>query len=107
MENKKVIIVGGVGVGHPHYDPRIEIALTALEEKHNCKFEVVNLVDSEKQELKAFATELVSMRCQEVKERIEMLSQPIIELKDCLKESRNYEKQNSQCGWKNRPKHKR
>jgi len=107
MENKKVIIIGGVGVGHVHHDPSIEIALAALEEKHNCKVEAVNLVDSEKQELKAFATELISMRCQEVKERIEMISQPIITLSDCSKELRNYEKQNSQQGWKNLPKHKR
>ena len=107
MENKKVILIGCVGVGNPHYDPRTEIALAALEEKHNCKVEVVNLADPEKQELKVFASELVLMRCKEANERIEMISRPIIALSDCSKELRNYEKQNSQQGWKNRPKHKR
>ena len=52
MENKKIILIGCVGVGNPHYDPRTEIALAALEENHNSKVKVVNLVDSEKQELK-------------------------------------------------------
>lgn len=106
MENKKVILIGCVGVGHVHYDPRTEIALAALEEKHNCKVEVVNLVDSEKQELKALATELVSMNCREVQQLLEIdkieLIIPIQKL-----DYRNYQKENSQQCWKNRPKHKR
>ena len=106
MENKKIILIGCVGVGNPHYDPRTEIALAALEENHNCKVEVVNLVDSEKQELKVLATELVSMNCREVKQLLEI--EKIESINPIQKyDYRDIQKQNSQQGWKNRPKHKR
>ena len=106
MENKKVIIIGchsGAGIGSAQC---VEMALAALEEKHKHKVEVVNLVDSEKSDLKAFANELLSMDRREVQQHLEIQKIELINpIQKC--DYRNIQKQNSQCGWKNRPKHKR
>lgn len=51
---------------------------------------------------------LVAFGNVEVKQRLEV--EKILEpcsLRNAGKDLRNYEKKNSQCGWKNRPKHKR
>lgn len=92
---KKILIVGAGKVGMAR--------LQEVIQRTGCK-ESDCLIVEDLDELKG----IVSFGTQEVRQRLELEKLPDpISFCDPVKSIRNYEKQNSQCGWKNRPKHKR
>ena len=107
-KEKKVMIIGVVGMSGVG-SAQIKGAIAALEEAENCTVELVNLAESEKSDLRALATDLVSMRDAEVRQMRNM--EPTClnpePLQDAGKSLRNYEKENSQQGWKGKNKYRR
>lgn len=92
---KKILIVGAGKVGQARLKEVIE--KTGYSES-DC------LIVEDLEDLKG----IVSFGTPEVRQRLEIEKLPDpISFCDSAKSIRNYEKQNSQQGWKNRPKHKR
>lgn len=92
---KKIIIVGAGKVGSARLQEVIQ--KTGYSES-DC------LIVEDIDELKG----IVSFGTPEVRQRLELEKLPDpISFCDPVKSIHNYEKQNSQQGWKNKPKHKR
>lgn len=92
---KKILIVGAGKVGSAR--------LQEVIQRIGCN-ESDCLIVEDLDELKS----IVTFGTPEVRQRLELekLPDPIC-FTDSVKSIRNYEKQNSQQGWKNKPKHKR
>ena len=95
---KKILIVGAGKVG----SAQIREIIAATGHKAG---EVVIVENSD--DLQKRAVELVSMRTQEVQHLLEIEKMEAIAYSPHETKSHNIQKQNSQQGWKNRPKHKR
>ena len=95
---KKILIVGAGKVGSAQI--REIIAATGHKES-----EVVIVENSD--DLQSLARDLVSMKTKEVQQLLEIEKMESIAYLPNECKNYNYEKQNSQKGWKNRPKHKR
>ena len=95
---KKILIVGAGKVG----SSQIREIIEATVHKPG---EVVIVENSD--DLQKFAGELVSMRTKEVQQLLEIEKMEAIAYLPHETKSHNIQKQNSQQGWKSRPKHNR
>ena len=95
---KKILIVGAGKVG----SAQIREIIAATGHKAG---EVVIVENSD--DLQKLAGELVSMKTKEVQQLLEIEKMESIAYLPNKCKNYNYEKQNSQQGWKNRPKNKR
>lgn len=95
---KKILIVGAGKVG----SAQIREIIEATGHKAG---EVIIVENSD--DLQKLAGELVSMRAKEVQQLLEIEKMEAIAYLPKETKSHNINKQNSQQGWKNRPKHKR
>ena len=98
MNNVKILIVGAGNVG------KAQISEAIL--KHGLDENSVKVVNAS--ELNdTDVLELVNLNTIEVKQRMNVETLLAPQLIEACSDFRNYEKQNSQQGWKSRPKHKR
>ena len=98
MNNIKILIVGAGHVGKAQIS---EAILKAGLDENSVK--VVNASELNDTDV----LELVNVNTIEVKQRMNVETLLAPNLIETCSDFRNYEKQNSQQGWKNRPKHKR
>lgn len=95
---KKILIVGAGKVG----SAKIREIIAATGHKES---EVVIVENSD--DLQSLARDLVSMKTKEVQQLLEIEKMESIAYLPKETKGHNVNKQNSQQGWKNRPKHRR